>query len=413
MRRVLLTMIVVLLIATPIVSAQGDPALAALDYVKSQKNDDGSYGEGIVDTILSNIALSLLDEPDADALTWITDYYAENKDDVTIYDASLMVLSIAAAGEDAKTFADGAIFASLNSRLARDRGQDVEGLCLGLIALNATGTSVPSLVTSALLDRQNEDGGFGKEAGDDSEPAVTASCIHALALTENEEAINAAIDYLTETQNEDGGWPFENAGDSSTLLTAYVLTGLNAVGADLMVEWAPAVGFMMQNVTEDGAFGEELPVSATALGALVFRGLSLNSILETEEIEGDDEEADGEDSEEDETAAGEAPTLDAAQWAPIAEGFMMEELDTADDFLVTVVDPFTDEELYGIEIINWVAEYQYTGYIIEDFLPADVLLWLAEQEPDTWENISPAVVTLLPDDEVSKLPEDVQALAEE
>lgn len=411
MKRILLSIIVVLLVATPIVSAQGDPALAALDYVKSQKNDDGSYGEDSYDTALSNIALSLLDEPDPDALDWIATYFDENSDTVSMTEAAVLILSIVAAGEDAKTFADGAIFASLNTRLARDRGQNVEALCLGLVALNATDTAVPSLVTSALLDRQNDDGGFGSSAGSESTPAITASCLHALALTEDEEAITAAVDYLTATQNEDGGWPMPEEEESATAVTAYVLSSLNAVGADLMSEWSSAVGYMMANLTEDGAFGEEEPVAGSALGALVFRGLSLNSILETEDMEGD--ETDGEDGEEDEVATGEAPALDAAQWAPVAEGFMMDELDTADDFLVTVIDPFTDEELYGIEIINWVAEYQYTGYIIEDFLSADVLLWLAEEEPDTWENISPAVVTLLPDEEVSKLPEDVQALGEE
>ena len=110
------------------------------------------------------------------------------------------------------------------------------------------------------------------------------------------------------------------------------------------------------------------------------------------------------------TGIAEGPALDP-NWEPVMGGFGMDELDTADDFFITVVDPFTDEELYGVQIINWVAEYEYTGYIIEQFLPAEVLLWMGEQDHTIWQNISPVVLEKLPDAEFAKLPESVQALA--
>jgi hypothetical protein len=87
----------------------------------------------------------------------------------------------------------------------------------------------------------------------------------------------------------------------------------------------------------------------------------------------------------------------------------MAELDTADDFFVTVIDPFTQEELYGVQIINWVAEYQYTGYIVEQFLPGEILVWMGEQDPTTWENISDETLKKLPPEELAKLPAEVQA----
>jgi uncharacterized surface protein with fasciclin (FAS1) repeats len=107
----------------------------------------------------------------------------------------------------------------------------------------------------------------------------------------------------------------------------------------------------------------------------------------------------------------EGPALDE-NWAAVASGFGMSELDTADDFFVTVVDPFAagaDNELYGVEIINWTADYRYTGFIIEQFLPAEVLIWMAEQDPSVWEGLSDSVLKKLPAEELAKLPAEVQA----
>lgn len=117
---------------------------------------------------------------------------------------------------------------------------------------------------------------------------------------------------------------------------------------------------------------------------------------------------------EDETGAPageEGPALDP-NWAAVAGGFGMAELDTADDFLIEVIDPFAtgeDNTLYGVEIINWVADYEYTGFIVQQFLPADVLLWLADQDPTVWETVSDSVLAALPAAELAKLPEEVQA----
>jgi hypothetical protein len=151
------------------------------------------------------------------------------------------------------------------------------------------------------------------------------------------------------------------------------------------------------NFEDDPSFS----VIVTALAVQVFRGVTWIGIGAPAE----GETGPGEDT----SAPAEGPALDA-QWEVVAQGFGMAELNSADDLLVTVVDPFTGDELYGVQIINWVAEYQYTGYLVQSYLAADVLLWLGEQDPTTWENISEATLKLLPADVLSQLPEEVQAM---
>jgi hypothetical protein len=87
----------------------------------------------------------------------------------------------------------------------------------------------------------------------------------------------------------------------------------------------------------------------------------------------------------------------------------MEELDSADDFFVTVFDPFGQKDIYGVEILNWVAAYQHTTFLISEYLPAEVLLFMAEYDATFWENLSDTLLGLLPAEVLEQLPEEVQA----
>ncbi|MFP4323759.1 MAG: fasciclin domain-containing protein [Anaerolineales bacterium] len=106
----------------------------------------------------------------------------------------------------------------------------------------------------------------------------------------------------------------------------------------------------------------------------------------------------------------EGPALDE-NWDAVAGGFGMDELDTADDFFQTVIDPFAEDpdaaELYGIEIINWTAAYRYTGFIVENYLTAETLIWMNEQDPTTFELISQTTLDRMPEAERAQLPDDL------
>ncbi len=411
MRKVVLLALVLLLSLVPAAAAQGDPAMAAADWVESQQAEDGSFAGGDADiTSAVAIALALLERPNEQAMTWLENYVIENQDTLALDTVSTILLAAIAHDIDPTTFAEG-IAAEKHMELLREsRGEDITGLCFGLIAMNAMGQALPPTAVSGLTALQNEDGGFGAEAGSESEPVYTATCLHVLVTAGETEAVEAAKTYLQETALADGGWSTLAAETSDGFATAFTLLGLTAAGDTVSQDWGQAVGFLFSQqdretgkviALPDMAEQDSLNVASTAIFMMVFRGLSYNDIGGGEAAEEETSSA--------ETAAGvEGPALDA-NWEPVRDGFGMEALDTADDFFVTVIDPFTDEELYGVEIINWVAEYKYTGYIIEQFLPAEVLLWMNEQDPTTFENIGDATLNLLPPDVLAQLPEELQA----
>lgn len=412
MRKVILLALVMLL--ATMTQAQGDPAVAAADWLESQQAEDGSFSGGDADlTSAAAISLALLERPNEAAVAYLETFLLENQDTISLDTVSTIILAAVANGVDPTTFADGAALEKHGEMLRQARGEDMSDLCFGLIAMSALGAELPPTAVAGLKALQNEDGGFGAAQGQDSQAVYTATCLHVLVTAGETEAVEAAVSYLESSMNEDGGWSTLGDTTSDGFGTGFTLLGLIAAGEELMADWSDSVTYLLSQ--QDSETGEvtSLPaelagdqasllnVAGNAAFVMVFRGLSYNDVGAGEASASTEE-----------SAFSEGPALDA-NWAAIADGFGMAELDTADDFFVTVIDPFTNEELYGVDIINWTAEYQYTGYIIEQYLPAEVLLYLNEQDPTTFETISDAALQLLPDEVVAELPEALQARAGE
>lgn len=399
MRRISLVCLVVLLAIVPLAYAQGSPGNGAVDFLLASQNDDGSFGESVTDTTAAIIGLSAYGAPNPEAVEWLVNL---DLSELTVAELSLVTIAAAATGQDLEAVGNGNLLEVLTGQLRAER--NVGNLCLGLVGLSTSGVPLPPTAVAGTVAFQNEDGGFAMAPGEDSDPATTAVCVHALALTDEAEALEAALSFLSESQAEDGSW-----GDGAqTTLT--VMIGQIAGGVDLRSEGGAATGYVVSQRNDDGAFlptaDAEPNVYTNALAAMVFRNLSFNSFVP----EAEDGEA--ESSTEEAMASGEAPELDPT-WDVVKEGFGMDELDSADDFLVTVVDPFNDDELFGVEIINWTASYEFTPFIVENFLPADVILWLADNQEDFYDTISDDTLNLLPAEVLEQLPEEVQARVSE
>ncbi len=427
MRKIALMILVVLLMAVPVagsVQAQGgDPAVIAAEYLKSQQLEDGSWDSDLSTTAMAVIALSALGEDTSAALAWMESEVSSlsfPEDAPEIDTAAIVLIAVAETGGDVTTFAEGQLLVAFSETLAQSRGEDITDLCFGLVALPALGQEFPSTAIMGLGMLQNEDGGYGTPAEDAAETESsstvedTSVCVQVLAAAGEIDALAKALEYLKANQKEDGGWAlsFTDDGTSDPFATALVIQTLLAAGEDL-ADWGNPENLLFGIInfeTGEVTFGDGSIPSATlmstALAVQVFRG-----VVWTDLGAGLPSTDGGSTSEGGDTAAvEEGPALDP-NWAVVAGGFAMTELDTADDFLVTVVDPFNGDELFGVQIINWTAEYTYTPFLIEQFMPAEVLLWLADHEPDFWTNLSDVAIGLLPADVLAQLPADVQARA--
>lgn len=413
MRKLTLILMTVLLIAVPLVNAQGDPAQPSLDWLAQQQAEDGSYSDVPLETAIVAIPMGLLGETNTAAMDYL-DNYATETEEIDLTTSSFMIMAAVANDVDPSELGGGSVMATFTARLQEARGENIGELCVGLLAMHAMGQDLPPTALLGLGLFQLPDGGFPEELGNTvSSNGITGLCLPVLVLADNEEGVTNAVQFLTDNQNEDGGWGTDiELTESNNFATTFALMGLHAAGADLMNDWGTAVFYLLDQQSEDGSYemfagAGEPSAGTTALAVMVFRGLDLLSF--NEDMDSADGDMGGDDMDDDgDMSASDAPVVDE-NWLVVAEGFGMDELDSADDFLVTVVDPFTDEELYGVQIINWVAEYSYTGYIIEEFLPGEILLYLADNEPTTWDNLNNSTLELLPAEELAKLPEDIQA----
>ncbi len=427
MRKIALMILVVLLMTVPTVGSVqaqgGDPAVIAAEYLKSQQLEDGSWDNDLSATSLAVISLSALGEDTSAAVAWmesevLTFSFPDEAPNVDT--AATVLIAVAATGGDVTTFAEGQLLVSFSESLMQSRGEDITELCFGLVALPALGQEFPSTAIMGLGMLQNEDGGYGTPAEDVAETESsstvedTSICVQVLAAAGEADALAKALEYLKASQKEDGGWAmsFTDDGTSDPFATALVIQALLAAGEEL-ADWGNPENLLFGFInfeTGEVIFGDgSIPaanIMSTALAVQVFRGVVWTDLgAGVSEGEGEATSDGGESA-----AVEEGPALDP-NWAVVAGGFAMAELDTADDFLVTVVDPFNGDELFGVQIINWTAEYTYTPFLIEQFMTADVLLWLADHEPDFWTNLSDVAIGLLPADVLAQLPEDVQARA--
>lgn len=116
----------------------------------------------------------------------------------------------------------------------RIKKQGTNAVAYALIALHDTGNLYKNAIDeyiSIILSRQNEDGGFSVLDMTSSDIDVTAMCLQALSLYNNDNiknAVNNGLMFLSKTQREDGGYTYGNIKNSET--SAQVLTAISALG---------------------------------------------------------------------------------------------------------------------------------------------------------------------------------------
>jgi hypothetical protein len=198
-------------------------------------------------------------------------------------DFELVALALASAAGNPREVAGRDLIALIKASTAADGkiGADIEEHCWGVIALAASGETVPPGSMEWLVGQQRADGGWGES--DKVIVQDTALAVEALIAAEEDvqDSIDSALELLRGRMNADGGFSGASKG-SDAQATSTVIRALNAAGEDPSSEnWAfqgnNSKGYLDSLQAGDGHFQfskgvESQPVMTTSMATPAVKG---------------------------------------------------------------------------------------------------------------------------------------------
>lgn len=312
MKRLFLIIGVMILVVWSAVPAiAGSPE--ALDWLRAHQGTDGGFAGDFDNTSSLGATMEAVFAITAggeDPVTWVQDgntpiSFLEAQAGSALAmpgDNAKLILAVVAAGQNPRDFGNVDLVASLESTL--DDGGLYGGVetgnlfaqSLSILALKATGRSIPASAVDWLVGVQLEDGSWswnGDTTPGTGDSNSTALAVQALVAAGGQDvAISKALDYLRGIQNEDGGFPYQKPSDYGTDTdansTAYVIQALIAAGNDPDSDgWAMAENSPMSALIalqlESGAFAWQVALSgdnflATAQAVPAIEGKAFLSV---------------------------------------------------------------------------------------------------------------------------------------
>ncbi|MDD5748841.1 MAG: terpene cyclase/mutase family protein [Actinomycetota bacterium] len=237
--------------------AQGQMALAtdgggsssnvknAIDYLRKRQTQTGGFSEPGKDAsdALTCWAVSALSSAGERPSEWKKsgksplDFLANRSSGwKTLTDIERACLAISSAGGNPKSFRGRNLVQEINKRISADGhiGEQINEHIWGMIALAASGETVPEKCRAWLRSNQRPDGGFGFSQDSESDPDDTGAAIEALvSCGENplSNTVKRALEYLKFCQAADGGFCWRST-NSNTASTAWAAQGIVAAGQD-------------------------------------------------------------------------------------------------------------------------------------------------------------------------------------
>lgn len=279
----------------------------AINYLHSIQNDDGGFpakkGQDSSRDITAWVIMALVAAgEDVTGEKWASygqtpvDYLKNSEDSLEAtndYARTLLALTAAnqgtaykgmnLAGEIASFQQDSGQFAQVN------KGEQglINSHMWSILALASTGQDIPNKEPAKqwLLNRQNEDGGFGWAEGVASDADDTGVAIQTLVLLgedpQSSPAIKDALNYLKKHQEENGGFStgWMNS-DSNSATDAWVLQGLLAAGEDPVskkwsVDGKNAVTHLLSLQSNEGFFNWKPDVKSSPVRMTAFSIMAL------------------------------------------------------------------------------------------------------------------------------------------
>jgi hypothetical protein len=229
-------------------SAERTAAAKALDWLRTQQQEDGSFNVGFghpagvtCDAVLAIVA------DGRDPATWRTatgkpslvDYLAAHASEYATDAATTgkLIVTIAAAGLTPNDFG-GADWMALLQSFADGKGTydpGAVGQAWAILALKAAGETVTPEALAVLKSYQLETGAWNSAFGPDNDSVgYVLQALAAGGEPNNSATIQKALAFFETQQNEDGGFPAikpsEWGTDTNANSTASVIMGLIAVG---------------------------------------------------------------------------------------------------------------------------------------------------------------------------------------
>jgi squalene cyclase len=245
----LCALLLLLVTALPVLG-QGDTA-SAIEWLRGQVREDGGFTDGFneesgvsptTEAVYAAVAAG------EDVSTWgddasPLDFLAANAEGIdTTGTLAKVILAARATGQDATNFGGVNLVERLNARYNSGSGL-FEGIvtehAYAMLALAVTGNEVPEAARQALVDLQDDEGGWAFDGTSQADTNTTALAIQALLAVGEEthsEPVSQALAFLAGQQNEDGGFPYQTPSDygtdSDANSTAWAIQALVAAGED-------------------------------------------------------------------------------------------------------------------------------------------------------------------------------------
>jgi len=237
-RRIVFVTLFIQLILTSIVFAETAQITNGLNYLTSTQNTDGSWtsGEESISAAEEIIkTLSLLNQTSTSgyalALSWLQSQSLETTNHLA--DRIFVLGSAGTDGDLLISYLDDLVRAwgGYNDYIVNNL--DTTHALQALKKINYTDQAVIQAAISYLLTNQNSDGGWGFEAGENSNVFMTATVVTALTqfdtLYDFQTPINNGAAFLMGKQNTDGGFGSSpsTAYETGLAMEALIASGVN------------------------------------------------------------------------------------------------------------------------------------------------------------------------------------------
>ena len=267
----------------PAITREQLAAQVGLQWLRSQQAAGGSFGGNVgatLDTVLAGAAAgeNMSRWRGADGKSpW--DYLRKEAATFATRDesrasAGKLALMVAAAGLDPRSFAGQNLVVSMSEVYSPTTGAFGESnwdQAFNMLGWRAAGESVPVTATTLLVQRINEDGGWGWTAASESDVDTTALAVQALLAAGQpvtSTAVVSGLAYIQAAQNDDGGFPYlptsptdisSNSNSTAFAVQAILAAGQDPLGWTAGISATTPVSFLLGQQTAEGGFAFTTP----------------------------------------------------------------------------------------------------------------------------------------------------------